>query len=441
MTSARPQSTTPAGPAIPAGIPTSESHQTEGGGRKPAPARGLFPLLCAAVMLEAVGVGMLFPLLARVQAADHIATSGLGLMSGAAFFAALATQVVIGRFLDGRRARAVLLAGLAVAVVSLVWFALGTRLWELSLARALGGVSYGIAMPAALRASTVGLDASQRGRRLGRLSSAQMAGIVLGPLAGAVLYGAGNLQTPFLVLAAATAVVLVGLAALPAPAGDRATDPVEAPDGPAGERGEPPGRPRPTSRPVVALLLLSVAAQVPTGLYDSLWSRLLTDRGAGTFLIGASLALFGLPFIVLAPVGGRLAALRNPLVWAGSALVVSAFFLASYGLVASPAVIVVLGMFEACAQSIAVPGGYAAVASVFPDRWAATGQSWYSGAGTAAAGASAVVAAPLYGVLGPGPVFTGAAIVSVLFVTAGVALDRSARRDPATGPVSGPAPG
>ena len=431
MTSARPKSTTPAGPAIPAGIPTSESRRTKGGGRYPAPTRGLFPLLCAAVMLEAVGVGMLFPLLARVQAADHIATSGLGLMSGANFFAALATQVVIGRFLDGRRARAVLLAGLAVAVVSLVWFALGTQLWELSLSRALGGVSYGIAMPAALRASTVGLDASQRGRRLGRLSSAQMAGIVLGPLAGAVLYGAGNLQTPFLVLAAATAVVLVGLAALPAPAGD---DSGEAPDGPAAEGRDSPGRPRPTSRPVVALLLLSVAAQVPTGLYDSLWSRLLTDRGAGTFLIGASLALFGLPFIFLAPVGGRLAALRNPLVWAGGALVVSAFFLASYGLVASPTVIVVLGMFEACAQSIAVPGGYAAVASVFPDRWAATGQSWYSGAGTAAAGASAVVAAPLYGVLGPGPVFTGGAIVSVLFVSAGVALDRSARPDLSANP-------
>ena len=50
-------------------------------------ALGEFPLLCVALSLEALGVGMLFPLLARIQAQHDLPTYGLGLMSGANFFA------------------------------------------------------------------------------------------------------------------------------------------------------------------------------------------------------------------------------------------------------------------------------------------------------------------------------------------------------------------
>ncbi|MBO0732471.1 MAG: hypothetical protein J2P57_24630, partial [Acidimicrobiaceae bacterium] len=173
---------------------------------------------------------------------------------------------------------------------------------------------------------------------------------------------------------------------------------------------------RPPWRPVIALLLLACASQLPNGFYDALWSRLLTDRGATPLLIGLSLTLFGLPFIALAPIGGRLAGRRAPLVAAGVGVAVSAVFMASYGWVASPILITVLGMFEACAQSVAVPGGYAAVAEVFPDDWAATGQGWFSGAGTAAAGASALASAAAYSAVGSGLVFTGGAVLSVLCV-------------------------
>ena len=389
-----------------------------------ARARGgrLFVLLCLAVALEAVGVGMLFPLLAKVQAAHHLPTSALGLMSGANFFAAVGTQIGAGRLLDGRRAHAVLLAGLAVGVVALAWFGEAASLWSLVAARALGGVSYGIVMPAALRAGTVGVPAEQRGGRLGRLSSAQMAGIVAGPLAGTGLYAAGGLSAPFLTLSAATLVVLAALALVPSSSASAA--PAEPPLATAGSPALLPGRPRLASRDVLALLVLAVAAQVPTGLYDALWSRLLTDRGAGTLLIGLSLTLFGIPFVALAPLGGRLAGRRAPLRWAAAALVVASCFMASYGYVPSPVVITVLGAFEACAQSVAVPGGYAAVAATFPDQWSATGQGWFSAAGTSAAGVAAVVGAPAYAALGPGPVFAAGAAISVGCVALSVALGR-----------------
>ena len=150
----------------------------------------------------------------------------------------------------------------------------------------------------------------------------------------------------------------------------------------------------------------------------------MTDRGADSVLIGLSLTAFGLPFVVLAPLGGRLAGRRSPLRWAVAALCVCAVFMASYGFVASPVVITVLGMFEACAQAVVIPGGYAAAAGVFPDRWAASGQGWFSGAGTAAAGAAAVLGAPVYAGLGAGAVFAGGAVASVAIALAGLVVGR-----------------
>ncbi len=367
-------------------------------------------------MLQAVGIGALYPLLARIQAAHHLPTYGLGLMSGASFFAALAGQVGISRWLDGRRARTVLWAGMAVSAVSYLWFAEAGSLWALTAARAMGGVGYGVVGPASLRAGTVGVPPERRGSRLGRLASAQMAGIAIGPLVGTGLAAVGDLKTPFLVVAALLAALTVALAVLPE---DRTEAAEISEDRPLVHRSA-----RPPWRPVLALLLLACAAQLPVGFYDALWSRLLTDRGASSLLIGLSLTLFGLPFIVLAPAGGRLAARTKPLVASAIAVAVSAGFMASYGWLASPILICILGVFEACAQSVAVPGGYAAVAEVFPDDWAATGQGWFIGAGTAAAGVSALCSAAAYAAIGAGWVFTGGALLSSLFVVASLLAAR-----------------
>ena len=397
-----------------------------------------FVLLCLAVGSEAMGIGMIFPLLARIQHAHHLPTYSLGIMSGGSFLAALIGQLGVSHLLDGRRERIVLLTGLVVAVASLVWFALASDLWQLAASRAAGGLAYGVVGPAALRACTVGVDPSLRGARLGRLSSIQMGGIVLGPLGGIGLAGLGGLGTPFLTLAGLLSIVLVGLVVTTAPSpAERSAEPsapavagtyaavngAGALDGAGAHRGQ-----LPALRPVVGLLLLAAAAQLPTGLYDALWSRLLTDRGAGSVFIGVSLTLFGLPIVALAPVGGRLAARRGALVVAAAALAISDLFMASYGFVSVPMAILVLGVFEACFQAVAIPGGFAAVAEVFPDEWAATGQGWFSGAGTAAAGASALVGAPAYAGLGPGFVFGGGALLSGAFIAAAVLVGRGRYR-------------
>jgi MFS family permease len=402
-------------------------------------ARLTFRLLCVAVALEAGGAGILFPLLARIQAAHHLPTYGLGLMSGAYFFAALAAQLGVGRFLDGRRARPLLLAGLLLGAAALVWFGLGTQLWQLVASRCLGGFGFGIVGPAALRAGTFGIAPEDRGARLGRLSSAQMTGIVLGPLAGSVLASVGGLSFPFLVLAAALLAVLAALACTRvAPAAGATRSEVRE-----GARGRQ--RLGVARRPLLALLLLAVGAQLANGLYDSLWSRLLTDKGAGSLLIGLSLTAFGIPFILLAPFGGRLAGRRGPMLVSGVGLLAAACFLASYGFVASPHVIVILGIGEAVFQAVAVPGGYAAVASLFPEDRVATGQGLFGAAGTAAAGVAAVIGAPIYARYGAATVFGAGAAISAVFVFAAMVMGRgrivgrtSGAADPSPVPVALP---
>ncbi len=381
-----------------------------------------FLVLAAAVCLEAVGVGVLFPLLASIQQKDHLATYGLGLMSGASFFAGLVAQLGVGPFLDGSRARRVLLGGLALGAISQVWFASVTSLWLLVGARAGGGVAFGIILPAALRQAGYGREGPERGRRLGAISASMMAGITVGPLLGSLLFRAGGIRMPFLTVGALLGVVFVA-AAVVIPA-DEVREEASRTGGSA--RGVSL---RTSLYVLVSVVSLGAASQLPNGLYDALWSRLMTDRGAGALLIGLSLTLYGAPFIVLAPIGGRLAERRGPLLAGAVGLMMADLFMASYGFVPSPVVITLLGVGEACVQSVAVPAGYAFVASAFPEERAATGQGLFGGAGTAAAGLSAVLGASLYAPLGAGVVFAGGAAVSVALaaLALGVGLDRRAR--------------
>jgi MFS family permease len=394
-----------------------------------------YVLLCAAVFLDACGIGALFPLLARIQELHHLPVYALGLMSGANFFAALVAQLFAGRLLDSERARPVLLVGLLIGSLSLLWFAHGHDLTQLVASRALQGLSYGIVTTASLREAAVGATGEDRGSRLGVLSSAMMAGIVIGPLVGSLLADAGGVALPFEVIAGLMAAVFVAFLFNPPVPAVATALPLSGASGHAdGDISpciSPPRKPAPSEAPpwraVVAVLLLGAASQLPNGLYDALWSRLLTDRGASALFIGVSLSLFGLPFVALAPLGGRVAERRGPLLATAVALLIADAFMASYGLVPSPVVIAILGVAEACAQSVAVPGAYAAVARVFTDERAATGQGWFSAAGTAAAGIAAVLGAPVYAAFGPGAVFAGGAVISALIVGCAVAIGSSRR--------------
>ena len=43
------------------------------------------------------------------------------------------------------------------------------------------------------------------------------------------------------------------------------------------------------------------------GVFDTIWARYLTDLGSSPLVISATLAAFGVPLAVAAPIGGRIA--------------------------------------------------------------------------------------------------------------------------------------
>ena len=81
--------------------------------------RGLY--LMAGVAMA--GVSSVFALLAELQKRYDLPTSSLGWIGGAAFIAALITQLSISRYADRGHARLVLRVGVIASAAGLLWFA------------------------------------------------------------------------------------------------------------------------------------------------------------------------------------------------------------------------------------------------------------------------------------------------------------------------------
>ena len=191
-----------------------------------------------------------------------------------------------------------LLSGLAIGSCSTVWFGLATELWQFVAARALSGIAISLFISAG-RSVVARLDPMHAGENLGRLAGAEVTGFILGPAVGSALFAVGGLRLPFFVIGGMAAVALPFFV-------------VRFPRLPEPESSQPLGVLRSTGldllreRRVLAAALLALAVFLPVGVYDSLWSRYLTDLGAGTTFVGVSLTLYGVPLLLLAARGGRL---------------------------------------------------------------------------------------------------------------------------------------
>lgn len=131
--------------------------------------------------------------------------------------------------------------------------------------------------------------------RLGRLGGVELAGFVTGPVIGGVLdRSAGH---PLAVRRLQHRRAARG-------------------GGPPGRRLPEPTRTTSSERLAFDLLriprtrvglLLSIGLYLPVGVYDALWDRYLTDRGASNTMIGLSFLMYGIPFALLSAAGGRAA--------------------------------------------------------------------------------------------------------------------------------------
>jgi DHA1 family multidrug resistance protein-like MFS transporter len=370
-------------------------------------------LLGAFVIMASTTV--VFPLIAELQDAHELPTAGLGLIAAGPFFAGFAVQALFAGYADRGRARLLMTLGLTLAAVSLFGMAAGTTLPQFVAARTVSGLAIGLFFPAARALAAHGAG-TRTAHELGRLSSAELAGTVLGPVSGAAVASAFGLVTAFVAFGVATLVVTAAVAPSfrEAPAGDGSIGSDEAGiDEDGRERDDAKGlaaisvAAAPSSaigrsvsllrsNAVCAALLLVVAIEFPIGMYESMFASYLTDRGASAIFIGAMAAIFGAPFVILASRGGRLADRVGPVRAATTASLIVAPIIAAYGFPSRPGVIAALTVVEACFQAVAIPASRAAMVYASPPGQVAAGQGLSGAAGLLATGCTALASPVLY---------------------------------------------
>jgi len=238
------------------------------------------------------------PLVARQSGGDAVVISA---MVTAAMVAGLLTHVPGGWLADRLGRRPVLVTGLVLhaLVAGLLLLGVGGLEGMVPL-RALEGVAAALATTAALALAAEQAPVHARGSRVARLTGAQSAGYALGPALG----------MPFLVMgprgafAAAFAIALASVFLAWRAAAVRSEGAAVAVRdfGEAAPSGE---EPRLQADLLGLLAIRALGGGLVVGMYEATWADFMLARGATSWLISASWAIFALPPVLLAVRVGR----------------------------------------------------------------------------------------------------------------------------------------
>ncbi|MEM7276400.1 MAG: MFS transporter [Actinomycetota bacterium] len=392
--------------------PTDRTATDGARGMPPGAERDPIVLLILGTSLLMGAGSVVFTMLPELQSEVGFPTWGFGLIAGVFFATSLLAQLVLARMADRGHARVLLTAAIGLGVCGLVLMAVGDSLLELTLARGIGGLATGCWAPAA-RATAISGRPDQTARRLSYIAMGDTSGLVIGPLVGALLAGLFSVDVAFLFFAVLIALLSPVLFRLPI----------------TEVRSDTTGTPLRTlarRRPVLQSVALAMALFLPVGLYETIWGKHLFNLGGSTFIVGLSVAAYGLPYVLVAPIGGRLGdrfgSARVALIGAGAlvAITVATGFPRNYW------VLLGFGVVEAAISAVAYPNALAAVSRACSEDEQATAQGLAGGASIAGAGLMALLAGPIFDLAGPIAAFsTTAALVGVVALAA-AAVDRSA---------------
>lgn len=265
----------------------------------PAPPRAALAFIVATVTLDAIGIGLIFPVMPSLI----VEVTGNALSDAALWGGVLATSFAVMQFLFGPvlgalsdrfGRRPVLLVSLAVMAADYVALALAPTIWLLLAARIVAGIT--AATHATAGAFIADITAPQdRGRRFGLIGAGFGVGFVLGPAIGGLLAGIDT-RAPFWAAAAlAFANLIFGALVLPESLPQASRRPLTL------ARMNPLGalaavaRLRALRLPLATFLLLGIAMNV----YPAVWAYFGPLRfGWSEGMVGASLALYGVCFAI-----------------------------------------------------------------------------------------------------------------------------------------------
>lgn len=412
-------------------------------------------------VLMSSGALVIFPLLPALQERLGISTTVIGFVAAGGFGASLVAELLVAPLADRGRGRQLGVVGVLLMSAGLAASALATESWHLVVGRGIDGFGFGVFMAGA-SALLVRADPDRSGESLGRLSAAELAGVSLGPLVSglAIAIAAPSTILTWSAVGVLVAVVPVALTFREPPAHLRAaTDDRGAGD--AGAAGDEATRAAETARQdtatmsfppalgstaqdrpplisldllrsprVIAVLLLYGAVMIPTGAYDGIWPRFMTDIGASELLTALSYTLFAVPYVLLAGWAGRLADRIGGTLAFTRGLIVLVPIVALYGVIGNPWVATGMGFLESTGQALAFIGAAAAMAQTVPAARAGASQGLLRAFGLLTATVAAALSGIAYEQGGPLALFGGTAIAVVLMAVAGLILVRwaSSRR-------------
>ena len=159
-------------------------------------------VVLAAICLDAVGVGLIFPILPRlledVTHARNVAPY-IGITTALYAVMQFIFAPVLGALSDNVGRRSVLLVSLGGAAINYALMGFATELWMLLLGRAIAGLTSANVAVATAYITDISRE-DQRARRFGLLNAMFGIGFIIGPVLGGVL-GDYGLRLPFLAAA------------------------------------------------------------------------------------------------------------------------------------------------------------------------------------------------------------------------------------------------
>lgn len=341
-----------------------------------------------------------------------ISESHLGLILGIGFFAGFFAQIFLAPFADKGHAKRMILIGIAIQMIGNTAMAIEDSFVPLLAARFVMGVGGGLVYPA-VRRVVILAEPENIGSNLGRLLSFDVGGFTIGPVLSAVTVGTFGIGAPFFIVTAAMAGVFVGLSRLHV---DEAT----ADEAPSQRFAFDLFR----MKSFTGAVIIGLALYVMIGTFDTIWSLMMKDMDAATWVSNLGISLFALPMLFLGPIGGRFTQRVGPYRASIGGLLIGAFFISMYGTLGSPYAMLIVGVAHGIVDGLTVTGTSSAIAMVVPHERLASAQGMAGGTQTIMGGLASIVSAAMYGTFGRTGTFVACAAAMCALISAGAWMAR-----------------
>ena len=335
-----------------------------------------------------------------------IAESALGFIVGVGFFTSFLGQVSIAPLADRGRAKRLILFGLSLEVIGCIGMALGETFMILFISRIIMGFGAGSALPA-LRRVIIVADPENFGRNLGRILSFEVAGFASGPIISVVFAEFFGIPGPFVFLATIISLFVFVVSRIAVPETAEENHPTErfAID-------------LLKNRAITSGILIGVALFFMIGVFDSLWVLMMDDLDAAQWMANFGVSVFVLPLILLGPYGGKFVQRIGPYRAGSFGMILGAIFMAGYGLMPTPALMMVVFLFHSLNDGFFVTGAGIAVGTSAPLERQAGAQGLLGGMETLAGGVAASFAGVAYDHLGRTTTFIGTGAIMLTLILA-----------------------